>query len=139
MSRELGISVRWLRARPLFEVLLARVVTRLLVDGLCKWHILARAQKSHTTKLRRAVRQWTGVSAARCIRAWRESTARRKDLRRLASRVAMRLLHRELARAFDRMADHASEVRVLDSGRSKLSVCGQGRRLRGVCTGGERT
>lgn len=112
-NQDVGAPSRWLRARPLFEVLMCRVVTRLLLDGLLTWHVYARAQRTQTTKLRRAVSRWTGVTAVRCMNAWRELTTRRKDLRRLSSRVAMRLLHRELARAFDRMADHASEVRVL--------------------------
>ena len=50
------------------------------------------------TKLRRAASRWTGVTACRCMSAWRESTLVKKERRRLASRVVMRMMYRGLYR-----------------------------------------
>ena len=89
---------RWLRARPLFEVLMARVVARVMLHGLLVWHEYAHTQRAQMTKLRRAVSRWTGVTACRCMGAWRESTLVKKERRRLASRVVMRMMYRGLYR-----------------------------------------
>ena len=108
-----SVPSRWLRARPLFEVLMARVVARVMAHGLLVWHEYAHTQRWQLTKLRRAVSRWTGVTACRCMSAWRESSVVKKELRRLASKVVMRVMYRGMWQAFDRMADHARERRAL--------------------------